>query len=198
MGGIMRAIYRWAMGFSIVVFSFVLSGCSGIPVKQDYDVNADFTQIRTLQWLPETKQVTPKASDFAKQQPLIAKRIDQAIASSLGAKGMQLWPSQADAFITYHVVVKTMLRSEPVSPSFGFGFWGRHTGVMFHTPHEIYEYEDGTLIIDIIDLQGNLLWRGSSNTYLVEQETPEKTTALVNAVVGKVLAQYPPKKMPTN
>ncbi|WP_373017831.1 DUF4136 domain-containing protein [Thiomicrorhabdus sp.] len=184
---------RVLLGISSLLLSLFLVGCSGFPVNQDYDVNADFSKIKILQWLPESQQSIPKASDYAKQNPLIAKRIENAIAANLSAKGMILAPDQADAFITYHVVVKKMLRSEPASPTFGFGYWSHHAGIMFHTPPEIYEYEDGTLIIDIIDLKGNLLWRGSSNTYLVEQETPTKTTELVNAVVAKVMAQYPPK-----
>ncbi|MDG6772759.1 DUF4136 domain-containing protein [Thiomicrorhabdus sp. ZW0627] len=192
----MKFFHKTFLIISTLFLTLVLFGCSGIPVNQDYDVNADFSKIRILQWLPESQQSIPKASEYAKQNPLIAKRIENAIAANLSSKGMILAPGKADAYITYHMVIKKMLRSDPVSPTFGFGFWGHHTGVMFHTPQEIYEYEDGTLIIDIIDLDGNLLWRGSSNTYLVEQGTPAKTTELVNAVVGKVMAQYPPKLVP--
>lgn len=175
-----------------LLLSLLISGCTTVPVNQDYDSTADFSAIRSVEWLPASMQVIPKASEFERQQPLIAKRIQKAIQQSLSRKGIALLPEKADAYVTYHVVVKSSLRAEPVTTSFGIGTFGRHGGVLFHTVPEVYEYEERTLLIDILNRQGNVLWRGSSPTFLTQQSTPQKTTELVNAVVRKILAQYPP------
>ena len=176
-----------------VVLIAGLAGCSTIPINQDYDASANFSAIKKVQWLPVQQQSQPTAHEFAKQNPLIAKRIQNAIQSNLAAKGVALVNDQADAFVTYHFSIESKLRSEPFTTSFGFGTFRRHSGIMFNTAPELYEVEEGKLVIDILDMRGNLIWRGISPSLLKEQATPTKTTELVNAVVGKVLSQYPPK-----
>jgi len=184
--------------FSVLVSFFLvlgLVGCSSIPINQDYDTSANFNAIKKVQWLPVQQQTKPTAYEFEKQNPLIAKRIQNAIQSSLQSKGVALVNDQADAFVTYRFSVESKLRSEPFRTSIGFGFgsFGRHGGFLFNTAPELYEYDEGNLVIDILDMRGNLIWRGMSPSLLKEQSSPEETTKLVNAVVAKVLSQYPPK-----
>lgn len=174
--------------------SLSLIGCSSVPVNQDYDTSYDFSKIRSVEWLPATRQTEPKASTFEQQNPLIAKRIQNAITEQLQLKGIATRQSGlADAFVTYHYSTKRVLQADPVSTSFGFGMYSRHSGVMFRTSPDIYEYEEGRLVIDIIGRNNQLLWRGISPSRLVEQATPAETTARVNEVVASILAQYPPK-----
>lgn len=184
--------------FNITLFSLLLilglAGCSTIPVNQDYDSTTNFTGIKSMQWLPATQQTEPKASEFVKQQPLIAKRIQSAISQSLSAKGIKLVNQSADAYITYHVSVQSKLRSEPFTTTFGFGTFGRRGGIVFQTAPELYEVDEGKLVIDILNLQEEVIWRGISTSLLTEQATPQQTTELVNRVVDKVLQQYPPTK----
>ncbi|MDG6777095.1 DUF4136 domain-containing protein [Thiomicrorhabdus sp. zzn3] len=183
---------RFASSLLIFLTFFALGGCSSITVNQDYDVHARFDTLHTLQWLPAERQAEPKASVYASRNPLMAQRIEQAIESALPARGLRLVADKADGFISYHMVVKKVMRAEP-GPYYGLGFWGRHSGLMFHTPPEYYEVEEGTFVIDILNQEGRLIWRGKSPSYLRELESPAKTTEWVNAVVQKMLAQYPPK-----
>lgn len=182
---------RFASSLFIFLALLVLGGCSTITVNQDYDVNARFDSLHTLQWLPAERQAEPKASVYATQNPLMAQRIEQAIKTALPSRGLLLVQEKADGFISYHMVVKKVMRAEP-GPYYGFGFWGRHSGVMFQSPPEYYEVEEGTFVIDILNKEGQLIWRGKSPSYLRELESPAKTTEWVNAVVQKMLAQYPP------
>ena len=179
--------------FFTVALLLGLVGCSNIPINQDYDASADFDAIKKVQWLPIQQQTQPTADAFRKESPLIAKRIENAIQSSLASRGVTLVNDQADAFVTYHFSIENRLRSDPFRTNIGFGSFGRYGGVMFNTAPELYEYEEGKLVIDILDMRGNLLWRGISQSLLTEQSTPDETTNLVNAVVAKVLSQYPPK-----
>jgi len=185
--------------FTTAIISFFLvmglTGCSSIPVNQDYDASANFGAIKKVQWLPVQQQTEPTAQAFEKQNPLIAKRIRNAIQSSLAAKGIALVNDQADAFVSYRFSVESKLRTDNVRTSIGFGFghFSRHGGLMFNTAPDLYEYDEGKLVIDILDMRGNLIWRGISPSLLEEQSTPAETTQLVNDVVAKVLSQYPPK-----
>ncbi|MDG4812173.1 DUF4136 domain-containing protein [Hydrogenovibrio sp. 3SP14C1] len=172
----------------------LLSGCSGIQVSQDYDDKANFGSIKTLQWVPNDKQIDPKASDFAEKNPLIAKRVENAITNEMQAKDYKFVTQNPDAFITYHIGTKSKIRSQPVSTSIGFGTFGGGSfgGIGFQTSPDVEQYEEGRLVVDILDTNQKLLWRGTSTTYLEDHLSSEETTELVNKVVKKLLAQYPP------
>lgn len=172
----------------------LLSACSGIQVSQDYDDKANFTNIKTLQWVPDDKQIDPKATEFAKKNPLIAKRIEKAITTEMQAKGHQFVTQNPDAFITYHVGTKSKIRSQPVTTSIGFGTFGGGSfgGIGIQTSPDVEQYEEGRLVIDILDKNQKLLWRGTSTTYIEDHLSSEETTELVNELVQKLLAQYPP------
>lgn len=180
---------------SIVLWSSLfLVGCSSVPTNQDYDTNFDFSSIKSLEWLPATKQTLPKAISFEQQNPLIAKRIQMAITEQFAQKGVAMRTAGlSDAYITYHYSTKRVLQQEPVSTSFGFGVFGSHSGVMFRTNPDLYEVEEGRLVIDILNKNNQLLWRGISPSLLTEQATPQETTATVQQIVASILAQYPPK-----
>lgn len=182
------------LGFITMLLS--LSGCSTIQVSQDYDQQASFSNLHSYQWLPADMQTKPKASDFQKNNPLIAKRIETALVHELSLKGQSIVPKDADAYITYHISSAQKIRSSPVTTSIGFGTGGRgiYTGFGFQTGSDIQQYEEGQLVIDILSLKGKLLWRGTSSTPLEEHSTPEETTKLINEVIKKLMAQYPPKK----
>lgn len=179
----------WALSFLTL-----LSGCSGIQVSQDYDNEATFSNIKTLQWVPKEKQIDPKAAEFSKKNPLIAKRIEKAITNEMQAKGHQFVTENPDAFITYHVGTQSKIRSQPVTTSIGFGTFGGggYGGIGIQTSPDVEQYEEGRLVIDILDTNQKLLWRGTSTTYLEDHLSSEETTELVNEVVQKLLAQYPP------
>lgn len=189
----MNVLSSFFMAPLLLALTLGLAGCTNIPVNQDYDASANFSAIKKVQWLPVQQQTKPTAHEFQKQSPLIAKRIQNAIQSSLLTQGVALVNDQADAFITYRFSVESKLRSDPFNTSIGFGSFNRHAGFMFNSRPELYEYEEGKLVIDILDMRGNLIWRGISQSLLTEQATPAETTNLVNAVVAKVLSQFPPK-----
>ena len=180
---------------SIVLWSSLfVAGGSGIPVNQDYDTSFNFSNIKSVEWLPAANQTPPKAITFEQQNPLIAKRIQTAITEQLGQKGIAMRTAGlSDAYVTYHYSSKRVLQADPVSTSFGFGVFGRHSGMMFRTSPDLYEYEEGRLVIDILSKNNQLLWRGISPSLLTEQASPQETTAKVKQIVASILAQYPPK-----
>ena len=178
----------------VLCSSLFLGGCTSIPVNQDYDTSFNFSSIKSVEWLPAANQTPPKAITFEQQNALIAKRIQTAIADQLGQKGIAMRTAGlSDAYVTYHYSTKRVLQQDPVSTSFGFGVFGRHSGMMFRTSPDLYEYEEGRLVIDILGKNNQLLWRGISPSLLTEQATPQETTAIVNQIVASILAQYPPK-----
>ena len=55
------------------------------------------------------------------------------------------------------------------------------------------EYQEGTLMIDIINAAKNeLVWRGSATDIVDPDLSPEKKTQKINNAVARILEKFPP------
>jgi hypothetical protein len=63
------------------------------------------------------------------------------------------------------------------------GYWGG--------PHlDVHQYQEGTLVIDLIDAQTKeLFWRGWASQVVDQTDDP---TRKINEAVAKILANFPP------
>ena len=67
------------------------------------------------------------------------------------------------------------------------------------TGSQIRTYEQGTLLIDVIDVASDkLVWRGTSAQAMPDLSDPQRLTDHINATVAAVLAQFPPGSRPEN
>lgn len=176
---------------AMLLLALSLASCARVQVSQDYDRAFDFSTLQTYRWLPANKQVEPTAADFARREPLIHARIERAINANLAGKGYRKADQDADFYVTYHVTVKTRLRSTP--STLRTFYYGRHAGWVIYTGSDIYQYEEGTLLIDILDEHQQLVWRGAGSSIIDEYASMEQTTRLINDVVNSTLAQFPPQ-----
>jgi hypothetical protein len=126
------------------------------------------------------------------------ERIQSAIDAHLAARGYaKVGEAQADFLVTHTVTVERRTQVQETRASVGYGRYGTHggVGVGYGIPVETstYHYKVGTLIIDVIDArQKRLVWRGSGERTLGEDQTPEKRTEIINATVNEILSRFPP------
>ncbi len=82
-----------------------------------------------------------------------------------------------NAYITYHVGVSSKIRSTPVTTSIGFGtgFYGGYGGLGVQTGSDIEEYQQGKVVLDILDSNKN--WSGavSAPRMLINMPTRKKS-----------------------
>ena len=70
----------------------------------------------------------------------------------------------------------------------------RYGSIGISTGSQVRTYDQGALLIDVTDVGNNkLVWRGISTQSVSEHSDPDKSTALINETVEKVLLQFPPK-----
>lgn len=167
--------------------------CSGIAVDHDYDPSADFASLQTWAWLPHAG----KSGDPRLDNALLDSRIRAAVESELAAKGYTRASSgKPDFQVTYHVSVEGKLDVDTVYrdyPRGGYGRVGYRRGGWGYTETRVREYDEGTLLIDVLHAgSGALLWRGSGVATVQEESTPEKRTKRINAAVKKILERFPP------
>lgn len=178
---------RGALGLWVVLSLPALFGCSSISVSSDYDESADFSELRTFAWMLESKG---GHVDVGVEDPLIRSRIQIAIARELEAKGYRHVAEEPDFEVTYHARTQEKIHVQSVpraGPMVGPRWGGTYT--------EVYQYDEGTLIIDVIHTSTQrLLWRGTAKAAVDWQASPEARTALINEAVQKTLAEFPPKR----
>ena len=112
--------------------------------------------------------------------------------SILTTKGLTLKDSKSDVdvLLNYAVTVKTRRKDQQVTTSIGFG--RNSWGVGFSNDHIVTDYDEGSLVVDVIDPKNKkVLWRGVSKSRVQDKMTPEERTKKINTAVAHILAGYP-------
>jgi hypothetical protein len=177
---------------SLIIVS--LSGCSGIPVTQDYQAKAALKNHATYQWLPSSMQTAPRTDSLQKTHPFIAQRFEKAIQTNLLNRRAMFVRQAPEAYVTYHYTV-TQIQSLVPSSSIGFGWHTRNLGLgtSFPMDYSTEVYEEAKWGIDIHNAAGGLIWRGESVRPVEKSASPSEAEQNTQAIVDAILNQYPPK-----
>lgn len=169
----------------IVAIFFGVTGCgSSLQVQSDYDRQADFSTYKTFRWIPQPQN----AMDIG---PL-ANDIQRAITSELLTKGLEEVATNPDLLIVYHAGVEEKVTGAHINNyGYGWGTWGYWgAGPTTSTVH-YNSYEEGTLVIDMIDATENeLVWRGVAQGSV--DDRVEKIRKNLPGTIAKILEAYPP------
>jgi hypothetical protein len=138
---------------------------------------------RTYAWLPQP--ATPDAN----HNPILEAKVRQAVDRDLSVKGYRRADSGTPDFLVgWHASTQTKADVQTVDAYYGLG-WG------FVVPQTyVREYQQGTLIIDIVDgATRTLVWRGSAQADLGSNPSSGDTVKKVDEAAGKILDRFPPK-----
>ena len=177
----MRCLMRFFVLLSLPVFF----GCSSISVSSDYRESTDFSKLKTFSWMLKT----PEGDfDLGGANQMARQRIQEAVAAELANKGyIEIIAGDSDFHVTYFSRTEERIQVQPmrgpVIRPMGMGY------------AEVYQYEEGTLIIDLLDAKKqDIIWRGVAKGVVDWQGTTGGQTGLIDEAVQKVLAQFPPKR----
>ncbi len=170
------------LGLLVITF-----GCSSISVQYDYDTKTDLTSLKTFNWLSARVQ-----EDI---HVLNVERIKDAVSSQLESKGCTMTNDNPDFLIAMHVAKeqKTDVRA------WGYSYGARAVyGGSYYLGHQdldVYQYEEGTFILDFVDAQSReLIWRGVAKGEIRNYANPVKRNERIDEVVQIVLSNFPPTK----
>ena len=159
-------------------------GCIGPKVRTDFDPAADFTTFRTYAFAGMTDLNQSGALDNS----LIRKRLEAMVGQQLSSKGLRQvgLEEHPDLLVHHWVTVKDKQRVQSTGPM--VGPYGRRGYGEVTT----YDYEEGTLIIDLVTPSKNeLVWRGIIVSTLADSK--EENMRMVNKAIAKAFEDYPPK-----
>jgi len=172
---------------------FFIDACSTVSVNSDYDPTVDFSAIQTYSW----GRANGGEDELAKN-PLLKKRIMLSVDRYLQARGYhKVDPGRADILVVVQAVVKEKMqvtdwggprgyyRDPWYDPWWGSSVYGGRVDVNY--------YQEGTLIIDVVDnAKKELIWRGLGTGIVNQYKNQEKQQAAADEYVQKILNYFPP------
>jgi len=171
---------------ALVLVSAAACGGPPLTVDADYNPDTDFTKYKTWSWMAAAKP-NEKDIDSISQQ-----RIKDAIDAELPTRGIKKVEDGGDLTVTYQISVQHKIKQSNASVGVGYGWGPAHIGVS-KSPSR--EYDEGTLIVDLVDPKTKtLVWRGSAVGTVNPDASPEERKARIREAVGYMLEGYPPPK----
>jgi hypothetical protein len=165
-------------------------GCAGPSVVTDWDPSISWPMLGRYAWLPDPAEM---AGDPRLHNTLVDGRVRRAVDRQLAAAGYErVFEKQPDFFVTYYLGLDTQISVRMVANSFGYqrGGWSeRH-----RTETRIREHEVGTLLIDFLDRERALIWRGSTSSRVRSNLTPTRRDERIATAVEAILAEFPPTR----
>jgi hypothetical protein len=175
-----------------LLLAWLAVGCAGVRVRSDFDPNARFDAYQSFAMLSEEQGTLAGGAGTEGVDPLLLRRIHESIERHLEARGYRKLddPAAADFVVSFSVGKreKVQIQSSPTLTGgyYGYGGWYAGTSVWATS------YTEGTLSIDVFDGRSHLaVWHGSASKR-VSQATDR--AALVDEVVGAILAKFPPPR----
>jgi Domain of unknown function (DUF4136) len=168
----------------LALMAFFISCGPTVRVFSDYDKDVNITAFKTYAWL-DAKAIEGKGINPIYYNELNDKRIKTAINTEMTARGYRLLDNNAELELHYHIVVedKTTVTNEPWSYNFSPYWINRRVNV--------YQYREGTLIVDMMDKKTNMLvWRGWATDVITQSAAKDPQTAITKAVQA-IYKKYP-------
>jgi Domain of unknown function (DUF4136) len=168
--------------YLLMILASVLGCGSSSQVFTDYDRSAHLSEYQTFGWLaPVSIEVRNNPLYY---NELNDKRIKEAVKVQLESRNYK-FSDNPDLMVHYHIIIenKTVVRTDPYGYYYG-PYWLR-------TDVDVYQYKEGTLIIDLMDAKSdNLVWRGWITNFLKDRD-PQYMEESLNDAVRKIFSQYP-------
>ena len=168
----------------IILTAFLLS-CSSVTVVTDYNHDVDFSNFKTFSIY---KGKTIPGDELA-QHPLIKDRILKALKIELENKGFKYVKNDSASFV---VVAHGGTRERIQVTNWGsYGWYDPWWGPYGGGGVDVSQYDEATLIIDIVDAKSKkLVWRGKA-TKVADGSTAQDPAEL-QKIISQVLKDFPP------
>lgn len=171
-----------ALGLALLV-----AGCA-TRVDTDFDPQFDFTTIRTWSW---AKTHERDHTDPRLDNDLVHRRVRDALAAALAARGLRQAEAGGDVAVAYHLGTERKLDINTYTLHAPFG---RHVLGGYQDVH-VREYEIGTLLVELFDRRSQqLVWRGATQSRLHEPGSPEQRDIRAQRAAAAVLSKFPPRR----
>lgn len=170
----------------IIPLMALLSSCgSGFEAFSDHDKSVNLQDYKTYSW-QNIQEIESKGSNPLYYNELNDKRIKEAVNAEMGKRGFSEINKDGQLQLHYHILVEDKIESS-IEPA----------GVQYNNrianPKQlnIYQYRQGTLIVDIMDAKKNILvWRGWA-TDVITNSMKKNPEAAISQAVAAIFKKFP-------
>ena len=176
-----------------ILSTLIFSGCSTINVTNDFDPAFSFNDVKTYAILYKSKDYSDTLTD---------ERIKTGIDIQLKQKGyIKVKRKDADIYVVFHTDVRNKTKIVQdyqyigISP-YRYGYGYGYGGMMAVPVTRTYNYDEGQLLVDILNAKDNkIVWRGVATDSLKQLKTPEERVEYINKVMTSIFKTLPSKIM---
>lgn len=180
---------RYLPLFLLLTAILFAGGCGGtnFAIEYDYDVKADFSDLKTYAWLEE--QGSETGNDEADAI------VREALESLLAKKGMRpVQSGEPDVLVGVTYEMERKIQTRQIDSQYGYDQYDEFR-YRFDTRPEtaIIDYVEGTLIVDIASSDGKRpIWRGWAVGAIRDNMTIDQIRAEATEALRQVLEKFPP------
>lgn len=180
-----RAMLTFRFGMVLTLLNVPLVGCAGrVAVQAEQDPVVTFDAYRTYEWAPRTRAIQD-----VRVTPALRAIIREDIDRYLTEKGYLRVNRDGDFSVIYQVTIEGETIVQTLDGYVG-SIWT--DGLARRGPASLRRYEEGTLIIDVVDGEsGRLIWRGSAIGEVRRRVSPEDRATRLADVVRDVMRRFP-------
>ncbi len=170
----------------LVFMALLFNGCSSLRVSSDYDTSFDMKTLKQFHIIHNNAKL---------QDTLTINRIDNAITHELSTKGYKVVSQkEANFLVYYHIDVKN--KTQVITDYQTMGMYPYRYGGMMVPTTRTYNYDEGKLIVDMVDPRdNNIIYRMSVKDQLKTFDTPQERTKYINKVIKTLLKDFPTKAL---
>lgn len=180
----------WRRWLLVLASAALLAGCAtGPQVESLRSPEADFGRYRTFTFH------RPLGTDRQEGvSTILSQTLRRATRAELEALGYRYVQADADLAVNFFVETREIIEGwRRPGVGFGYGVFHRHYGVWAdYGVDEIRQYTEGTLHVDVVDVENNqLAWEGVVRARV----SPDRLTAdpeRVERAIARVFATFPP------
>lgn len=170
--------------FKITILTVLIVSCAPIRVSYDFEETTNFSNYKTYQYFADMETGLSE---------LDTNRLLDALDAKLTSKGYSISETP-----NFYIDIKSKAYQDAQRGSFGIGMGGsgRNVGGGVSVGIPIGQGNiNRQITIDFVDHgKKQLFWQAVSESSFNPDTTPEAKEQLLNALVEKVLSQYPPEK----
>ena len=182
---------RRSISFVPLLAGVLALACSSMSFNSDWDRDADFGSYSTYAWLEQESDPASGSAQQARQQnSLLAKRVRSAVDHQMTQKGFTVNVDSPDLLLVFHTGLQDKVNVTDYGYRYSYDYWGWGGRDI-----DVYQYTEGTLIVDMIDRNTKeLVWRGSATATVDESASTEKREETITKAIMGILENYPPKQ----
>jgi len=177
----------------MAIFALLVTGCASSPnTFSNADPSTDFSQYKTYGFF------STLSTDNAQYESLVSNFLKVAVAQEFDKRGLTHDDESPQLRVNFYINTQEKIRTRSVPTAGGYhdyrdpfyDSWGGYGGgVAYET--RVDQYTEGTLNIDVVDVESNkLAWEGSIAGRLTDKDV-RNLEQTVDEAVTAVMYNFP-------